>query len=398
MAEKIYQGTRYRGSKWSYRFKITLPNGKKITKEKSGFKSSYEAFKAKNEEIARIKLCNFVEKKITLNQMYELFLEESATKHKSYNTIKRYNSLYENHIRNTIGKMLVGKIQPLDITHFLNQKEEEYNSNYPIGFYNLFLVIFGFAKKHKYIMEDIMQYVDRPKEYVREEVKLLTPEQFNALEARLQSTNVQVAFAIGKNLGLRASEVYALRWQDFNFETNTVEVRKQLQKRNGIWCFAPTKTAKSARTVYFGEEFSKYMKFVKDLQDQNRKRLKEFYKSNKIINCMGKTEETIEVEDFVNVKENGSMLSPDSNKVISRIAKEMGLKFKFHMLRHYYISTLQQNGVDITVIRDNVGHSGLRTILEVYAHTSAEQRASAGALIDNVMGVKNLIPEEKQKN
>lgn len=103
--------------------------------------------------------------------------------------------------------------------------------------------------------------------------------------------------------------------------------------------------------------------------------------------------ETIIVEDFVCVKENGAMLSPDSNKVISRIAKDMGLKFNFHMLRHYYASSLQQNGVDITVIRDCLGHSNLRTLLEVYSHCNEEQRRSAGALIDNLMGAKNLMPE-----
>ncbi len=393
MAEKIYEGTRFRGSSWSYRFKLTLPNGKKITKEKCGFKSSYEAYKAKIDEVARCRLTNFVEKKITLNQMYELYLEESATKHKSYNTIKRYNSLYKNHIKDSLGELLVGRIQPLDITHFLNKLEEQYKSDYPNSFYNFFLVLFKFAKTHKYINEDIMECVERPKQYSREEVKLLTPEQFNALEIRLQSTNVQIAFTIAKNTGLRASEVYALRWSDFDFEKNTLRVDKQLQKRKGIWCFAPTKTSKSVRTVYFGEDFSQYMQFVKELQEQNRKRLKEFYKCNKIIDCLGRTEETVIVEDFVNVKENGDMLSPDSNKVISRIAKEMGLEFNFHMLRHYYISALHQNGVDITVIRDCVGHSGLRTIMETYSHTNEEQRARAGAVVDNLMGVKNLMPK-----
>ena len=402
MAEKIWEGTRFKGGSWRYRIKMTLPNGTKINKEKAGFKSSYEAYQARIEEIGRIKLTNFVEKKITLNEMYGLFLEESATKQKSYNTVLRYNSIYKNHIRDSLGEMFVGRIQPLDITHFLNEKAEQYKTDYPLSMYNFFLVLFDFARKHKYINEDIMALVERPRPYARPEKVLLTPEEFNTLEKRLMSTNVQVAFTVGKNSGLRASEVYGLRWSDFDFENNTFEVKRQLQKRElkeggKVWHLVPVKTPKSERTIYFGEEFSQYMQFVKKMQEENRKRYGKCYKNNTIKESMDKYHpelgEVITVEDFICVKEDGAMLSPDSNKVISRIAKEMGLKFNFHLLRHYYASSLQQNGVDITVIRDCLGHSTLRTLLEVYSHCNEEQRRNAGTLIDTIMGAKNLMPE-----
>lgn len=397
MAEKIYEGTRFKGGSWRYRIKMTLPNGTKINKEKAGFKSSYEAYQARIEEVGRIKLTNFVEKRITLNEMYGLFLEESATKQKSYNTVLRYNSIYKNHIKNSLGEMYVGRIQPLDITHFLNEKAEQDKTDYPLSMYNFFLVLFEFARKHKYINEDIMALVERPKPYVRPEQKLLTPEEFNTLEKRLISTNVQVPFAIGKNSGCRASEVYAMRWRNVDFENKTIKVTQQLQKQNGIWHLVPVKTTRSERIVYFGEEFAEYLQFVKKMQEENKKRLGKCYKSNTIKESMDKYHpelgEVITVEDFICVKEDGSMLSPDSNKVISRIAKEMGIEFHFHLLRHYYASTLQQNGVDITVIRDCLGHSGLRTLLEVYSHCTEEQRRSAGALIDSIMGAKNLMPE-----
>lgn len=397
MAEKKYEGTRFKGGSWRYRIRMTLPNGTKINRERAGFKSAYEASQARIEEIGRIKLTNFVEKNITLNEMYGLFLEESATKQKSFNTVLRYNSIYNNHIRSGLGEMYVARIQPLDITHFLNEKAEQYKTDYPLSMFNFFLVLFDFARKHKYINEDIMQLVERPKPYVRPEQKLLTPEEFNALEKRLMSTNVQVPFTISKNSGLRASEVYALRWSDIDFENKTFKVTKQLQKQNGIWHLVPVKTTRSERIVYFGEEFAEYLQFVKKMQEENKKRLGKCYKNNIIKESMDKYHpelgKVITVKDFICVKEDGSMLSPDSNKVISRIAKEMGIDFHFHLLRHYYASTLQQNGVDITVIRDCLGHSGLRTLLEVYSHCNEEQRRNASALIDTIMGAKNLMPE-----
>ncbi len=398
MAEKRYEGTREKGGSWRYRIKMTLPNGTKINRERAGFKSSYEAYQARIEEIGKIKLTNFVEKKITFSQLYALYLEESATKQKSYGTITRYNSIYNNHFKNAFGEMLVGRIQPLDITHFLNTKVKEFpNSEYPNDMYDLFLLIFKFARKHKYILEDIMDCVERPPKYIRPEVQLPTPEQINALELRLQTTNVQVAFTIAKNTGLRCGEVYALRWSDIDFEKNCLRVNKQLKKVEGVWTFTDPKNFQSIRTVYFGEEFAQYLQFVKKLQEHNRKRYGEYYNSNTLRNSVGLLNplqgKMIVVNDLVCVKEKGDMLSPDSNKVISRISKSMGIDFHFHLLRHYYISALHQNGVDITVIRDNVGHSGLKTIMKVYSHTSEEQRTRAGAVVDSLMGAKNLIPK-----
>ena len=265
--------------------------------------------------------------------------------------------MFDTHLRKGLGELLVNRIQALDINQFLNEMVENYDSEYPIAFFQLFTVLFDFAKKHKYVMENIMELVDRPRIRPREEVKLLSPEEFNALEERLRSTNVQIAFAIAKNTGLRASEVYGLRWSDINFEDNTLKIDRQLQRREGVWCFARPKTRAGIRTVKFGNAFAEYLQWVKEVQRENKARLRDFYKNNKILNCMGRTEELIEVEDFVVVKDNGEMLSPYSNRVITRIAKDMGLDFNFHMLRHYYITALIENGVDLPVIRDNVGHS-----------------------------------------
>ena len=128
------------------------------------------------------------------------------------------------------------------------------------------------------------------------------------------------------------------------------------------------------------------------MQKQNRLRYKEFYiKSNKIVNAFkNRPRSIVNVEDFINVKQNGEMLTPDSNKVISRIAKEMGINFNFHLLRHNYMSALADSGVGLSVIRDNVGHANLRTMLETYLHSSNVEKEKAGEIIDTLMNFTQL--------
>ena len=156
-----------------------------------------------------------------------------------------------------------------------------------------------------------------------------------------------------------------------------------MQLQNGVWCFARLKTPNSYRTIKFGEDFSKYLKSIKFIQDQNRLRLGEYYKTNKLKNTLSQPEEVIEVTDFVNVKENGDMLTTNSNKVISRIAKEMGIDFNYHMLRHKYCSTLADHNVNPTMIKENAGHSKAEFTFNRYIHPSEGQREYAASVIDS---------------
>jgi len=406
--EKIYPGTRFKengGASWSYRFQITLDSGETYNEERSGFSTSKQAFEAKNQRIAQIKLENHLEKNITFNQLYKLYVEEYATDRKSYNTNLKYDSIYRNHFAEPLGNLYVNKVQPKKLSQFLKEKEQAYKSQYPINMYNLLMVLFKFAVKYKYVKENIMDRVYVPK-CVKEEVVLPTKEQLYALRERLETTNLQLAFVIGMGFGLRASEVYALRWSDFDFENNTVNITKQLQKRYedengnkvpGYWCFTDLKTEKSKRKIKFGNELSLFLQSVKSMQKQNRLRYKEFYiKTNKVVNAFkNRPRSIVNVEDFINVKQNGEMLIPDSNKVISRIAKEMGINFNFHLLRHNYMSALAESGVGLSVIRDNVGHANLRTMLETYLHSSNVEKEKAGEIIDTLMNFTQLNESEE---
>ncbi|OFW63085.1 MAG: hypothetical protein A2Z35_05100 [Actinobacteria bacterium RBG_19FT_COMBO_36_27] len=55
-------------------------------------------------------------------------------------------------------------------------------------------------------------------------------------------------------------------------------------------------------------------------------------------------------------------------------------EFKIHSLRHYFINTLRQNGVDFATIQKLAGHRGIRTT-EIYCSVSDEEKMRAIKII-----------------
>ena len=398
MKEKMYVGVRKKEgatTTWSYRFTIVV-NGRTISKEQSGFPSAYAAHKAREEEIAQCRIDNGLDMNITLDKIFEKFLETEGSITRAYGTILKYISMYKNHIGPRFGKGKIGKIRATQLQEFVAEIKGKYNSQFPHSMYNFLKVLFKYAYSKEYITHNPMDRVEPPKDCVNKKVVLITEEELKQLQNALATKRVLLPFNIGLALGLRAAETYALRWGDFDFDKNEVTISKQLQRHKNVWCLTSPKTRNSVRVIKFGEEFARYLKEVKAMQEENRKKYGEFYKTNKVVNGLVRDNTVIEVNDFVNVKENGEFMTPYSNKVIGRTARELGFTdFRYHHLRHRYCTLLAENGVSPAVIKENAGHSSPRIAFEKYIHPTDREKEIACNLIDKSMEFR--VPQEETK-
>ena len=399
MAEKKYVGVRKKeeGATWSYRFTIVV-NGRTISKEQSGFSTAYAAHKAREEEMALCRIDNGLDMNITLNKVFEKFLETEGSITRSYGTLKKYKSMYKNHIGPRFGKGKVGKIRATQLQEFVAEIKGKYKSQFPHSMYNFLKVLFKYAYTKEYITHNPMDRVEPPKDCVNKKVVLLTEEELKQLQTALATKRVILPFNIGLALGLRAAETYGLRWSDFDFDKNEVSVSKQLQYRGEKWCLTSPKTINSVRVIKFGEEFARYLKEVKAVQEGNKAKYGEFYRTNKVVNGLSRDNNVIEVNDFVNVKENGEFMTPYSNKVIGRTARELGFTdFRYHHLRHRYCTLLAESGVSPAVIKENAGHSSPRIAFEKYIHPTEREKEIACNLIDKSMEFKVVSATEETK-
>ncbi len=400
MAEKKYVGVRKKegATTWSYRFTIVV-NGRTISKEQSGFSTAYAAHKAREEEIALCRRDNGIDTNITLNKVYETFMETECKITRAYGTVLKYESMYRNHIGPRFGKGKIGKIRATHLQEFVAEIVSKYPSQFPHSMYNFLNVLFKYAYAKEYITHNPMDRVEPPRGCVNKPVKLLTEEEFKQLQSALSTKRVLLPYNIGLALGLRVGETYGLRWSDFDWDKNEVYVSRQLKRRKESWCIAPTKTGNSVRVIKFGEEFARYLKEVKAMQEENKAKYGVFYKDNRVLNTLVKPAVVVDINDFVNVKENGEFMTPYSNKVIGRTARELGFTdFRYHHLRHRYCTLLAENGVSPAVIMENAGHSSPRVAFEKYIHPTDREKEIACTLIDKSMEFKIGSPEDTEED
>ena len=63
-------------------------------------------------------------------------------------------------------------------------------------------------------------------------------------------------------------------------------------------------------------------------------------------------------------------------RTVNRVKKRSGVGFHFHLLRHYFATSLIEKGVDFITISEILGHSKLTTSL-IYSHTDKERKKRA---------------------
>lgn len=369
----INGSVRERNGSWRYRIDIGIVDGKRKQKEKAGFKTKKEAQAAMKIAIGELLKDGFIQEESTkkFGDIFNEFIENEAIITRKHATIVRYNSLYNNHLKIFDNKKM-STITSLDVQSFLAKciSEKSLSNDYVKSIYNLLLVIFNYANDKKYIKDNPINSVKPPKEYRQvDTLKIYSLEQVKQIWERIKDTRSAPAFMLAFKLGLRAGEIYALRWTDFDFNNNTVNINKQLQNQNKLWCFTTLKTANSYRTIKFDNELKKYLLELKNLQAIQKEFYGECYVINKILDKTLKSETLLEVNDLVNIKENGAMLNTNSCKVISRICKdELKIEFKMHNLRHTHATLLLEKGINPKYISDRLGHSKLEFTLKLYTH------------------------------
>jgi integrase len=67
------------------------------------------------------------------------------------------------------------------------------------------------------------------------------------------------------------------------------------------------------------------------------------------------------------------------------LAQSLGLRMRFHDLRHTHATLLIKHGENIKVVSERLGHAGPAITLQVYTHTDREQHRGAANRIDQIV-------------
>ena len=409
-SSKKYVGVRQvaGAATWSYRFKIKV-NGETLEGGESGFRTALEASEARAKAIEDAKSRGYVSNNSKLfSEVFEEWIN-SQVGLKSPNTIKRHRSLYNNHLKYVFGDKYIISISGQDLDDFINglgrpqmdhkyKRQIVYSAEYIDGFYKTLFAIFSFAKRNGYIKENRMFEVEKVKGRgtQRRVGQRIPDEMLSKIEERLRSTNLHSSWYIGLLSGLRISEIFALTWDDVDFENRKLIVNKQLLYIEKCWTLAPLKTPDAEREVVFNEDLYVYLHILYEKRKAEQEEIGAAYRNNEKIRVYTENDEELYLTElpFINRKPNGELLTPDSGKIVQRICKtDLGYNFRWHDLRHTY-ATIAANElhVNINFLRKQLGHKKIESVIHYYTQVSPELEEESRQIIQGI-GVKPIVED-----
>ena len=380
-------GVRKRGKTWSYYFYIGEINGKKKMKEKSGFKSKPIAEKAMRGALYEYEHRNYIEpKKIILTQFALEWLDGYVKPLRKITTYNRYKELVNKYLSPAIGHISIVDIQPIHVEKMLLdiKKKNSIGNSTLQSIYTITNTIMNRALKLKLIKDNPCKYIERPKR-TNFKPDILDVDEIAKLYSALDKTNIydymfHIALRLTLELGLRRGELGGLEWKDVNVKENIVTIKNNLIYSNGHVYMINPKTDESNRSIYISDGALQLLKELHKKQAKNKLKYGQFY-INKNIFDNNKYE-------LVMVWQDGKYIHPMYylNK-LKKVLKKANINknVTFHNLRHTNATLLLQEGNDLKVIQERLGHKDISTTANIYSHVNKKMQKQATDSISNLI-------------
>jgi len=201
--------------------------------------------------------------------------------------------------------------------------------------------------------------------------EVLEPSEIQSLLSHLEAPyRLMVLLAV--TTGLRRSELFALKWSDFDFSTHSVQIRRAIYNQTVGKCKSPTSRKDLPLSVYAATE-------LMDWQQQST------YK---------------EADHWV-------FASPQSygrlpywpamllTRTIRPTAIRAGIQKRigWHTFRHTYSTLLVSNGENVKVIQELMRHASSRSTLEIYSQARNADKRAAQQIV-----MQMIFPEDLNSN
>lgn len=375
---------------FGYRYTITVDGKRKDVKrttdnDSKPFKTEKSTVRARASAMATAEILKLPKptKRKTIADVYNEYSEHGRTG-KAFATIRKQDSLWENHINPKFGSRYVDSITVAEINDYLGMLyyDEERAYRYVESFLKMFYLIFGQAYSRNYldvdtynklcVNKDIRIRMPKMKIDEEHEVVVFSREELSILDDYFKCSYGETAYMIGRYCGLRINECYGLKWTDIDFSNSCIHVERQMQYQEGVIKLVTLKTRNARRTVYMNEQLREYLLKVKKQTELAAEELSAQRTQNQrmITDIDGKLTSSCEM---VNTLENGKLQTVNSMKYHSKkIREKFGITFKYHYLRHTYGTRLAELNTPAHILCRQMGHGNSKVTEQYYIALSQD--------------------------
>ena len=355
--------------KYGFRIYLKLTDGSKTTKQHSGFETKKTASEARDKAVAELYTHTYVlNKKLTVSEYLDDWLENEIKKAKRSATYSTYHYCIKNHIAPYIGKIKICELSRLHINYLYEKVSEKSYSNAKMV-RNILKTSLKHANDRQQISSNPTEGICLPKQSHNDNKpqKTLTAEQVGILIENAKGTKIYLFVLFAALMGLRRGEILGLKYSDIDFENHTIHITRQLGKdvnksapvKNVTKQEIPLKTNSSDRIIAMPDVVYEAVIKERTLYEKHRNRRKKTFVDADYICC-------------------STYGRPRSPAFVYQPFKELLKKcslpdIRFHDLRHTCATILFENGVDMQVISDTLGHSKPSMSFDVYGDKTRMQ-------------------------
>lgn len=290
-----------------------------------------------------------------------LWLENNRVKLKP-STYSKYYRLIEKHLVPVIGNMPINNVTTQNLNNILCEKSSSGRLDCCGGLSATYVRTMGFILKSSMAFAQENNYCSTLKGSVNMPIKTKSQLKVLSLAEQEQLENVCYMNSSGKEIGIilslytgmRLGEVCGLRWEDIDYETNTVHIYHTVER---------------IQNNYDACSISKTKLVLLDAKTAN---------SNRVIPIPSK------LVPLLHKGKSGFVIKGDAydyadprtlQYFFKKKLKESNLdNINFHALRHTFATRCIESGMDAKTLSEILGHSDVNITLRTYVHSSLEHK------------------------
>lgn len=363
----------------SYRIRISLGydlTGKQIQKTTT-FKLPPNTSVSKGKKMAqefaleyeqRSRGYSTLNENMRFSQLAEWYFSNYASVQLKESSAYNYRSQYDNHLAPIIGNMKLKDITTPRITELM----QSYNLN-PNTVKKIYVVlqsIFTRGVEQGFIRDTPCKHVILPKRHKNKKPVLdenQVKEFLELLDTKKWDEDLRTIIKVLLYTGMRSGECLGLSWEDIDFKNRTISINHNLADIRGKHYLTTPKTESSIRVIGMSELLCDILIKHKAWQE---KRIHDL--GTKFVHP-----EMVFTSALGNYKDRSSL-----NTSFKRFIK--GTEFEFltlHQLRHCNATLLLNSGIDLKIVSEHLGHSGVEVTANVYADVLKSSKMKVADLI-----------------
>lgn len=289
------------------------------------------------------------------------------------NTMESYKRVIDKHILPLWGEYSLDTINHIEVRAYMNKLLKDglsvRTANY---FLERFKAILTQAVNDNILARNPLKVLKKAKEKEKKSKAIITVEQLEDLLAVIPDEQLKRIIRLDFATGLSRSELLGLRWEDINYTSSTLSIEQtiiKLQSRAQISSL--TKRPSRRRTIYIDSNT------IALLKEQHKYQLRKRTANSRFVD-----------RGLIFCDKLGAPIKPDTiTDEVTMYGERAKLPkgFTLNSIRHTHATMLLQNGINLKVIQQRLGHSSIVTTMQTYAHATPLDEIKAADKIKELM-------------